>query len=399
MLGRPELQGITDGFAAVALGAFVVAILRRRPKSPLDLRLAFAFGGLCLFFLSRAAAVVSGTHGFAFASQFLACALPAAALFLVEGVLRRHAPRVLKLAVVAGGVSLACALMVSGGRPPVSTWGLGGFVVVSLAVLTALAASRDRSSLSRQENASVDGLILAGAALAMLSVTDFMPTWPLGMTGAGAAALSFVAWAAPSSRRAVGAVVGDIAVLAVLGAAFGTVLAAGTGLAEALRLSVAALTLLLAAAGVLRALRRRTGDEGADFRRALAAADISGLPAFLDSTAGQPMLHGLRLAQGGALADYDGEVLGAGLQAAIPRRPVWTAAALSQPGALEPEQAREELCDLLARTEATHAALVSRRPLRIALLTLPGVGDADAAEADLALFRTLAAAAAAREPA
>ncbi len=400
MLGRAELQGVTDGFAAVALAAFVFAILLRRQRSPLDPRLAFAFGGLCLFFLSRAARAASHAPAFEVAPLLLACGLPLAALLLVEGLLRRHAPRALKLAVVAGGAVLACALASSGDRVLVSHWGLGGFVVLSLLALTALAATRDRESLSRQENASVDGLILAGLALAALAVTDFAPMAPLGMTGAGAATLAFVAWAAPASPRAVRAVIGQVLAMVALAGAYGACVAASghLGLATGARLGITALTLLLAAAGVLRALRQREGGEGAAFRRALAAADLSSLSAFLDAVADQPMLHGLRLAQGPALDDYDGEGLGTALDAALAARPVWTSAALSQPASSMPRQAQEELGDLLARTESTHAALISRRPLRIALLTLPGVGDADAADVDLALFRKLAAAAAMQEP-
>ena len=50
----------------------------------------------------------------------------------------------------------------------------------------------------------------------------------------------------------------------------------------------------------------------------------------------------------------------------------------------------------MARTEASHAALVSANPIRVALLTLPDVATAAEAETDLALFCRLAAVAAKR---
>jgi hypothetical protein len=52
------------------------------------------------------------------------------------------------------------------------------------------------------------------------------------------------------------------------------------------------------------------------------------------------------------------------------------------------------LSDLMVRSEASHAGLISRNPLRIALLTLPEIGEADGAVTDLALFCKLAAIAA-----
>jgi hypothetical protein len=88
------------------------------------------------------------------------------------------------------------------------------------------------------------------------------------------------------------------------------------------------------------------------------------------------------------LAEYEAP----GLAAAMAGRAVWTRAALA--GAA-PARAHDELADLLDRAEATHALMVSSAPLRIALLTLPGVGPNDDAETNLALFRKLAAVAAA----
>ncbi|HXQ46228.1 MAG TPA: hypothetical protein VN806_06400, partial [Caulobacteraceae bacterium] len=121
---------------------------------------------------------------------------------------------------------------------------------------------------------------------------------------------------------------------------------------------------------------------------ALAAGDVSSLDAFLGCVSEQPLLAGLRIADGPVLAEYDA----VGMAAAMAGRAIWTRAAL--PDLAMPDRARDELADLLESAEATHALMVSPSPLRIALLTLPGVPPSDDAETNLELFRKLAAIAA-----
>jgi hypothetical protein len=166
-----------------------------------------------------------------------------------------------------------------------------------------------------------------------------------------------------------------------------------TDAAEAARLGAILLAALLAASAVLDA-RRRTDASKDGLALALAAADTTSLDAFLGSLTDQPLLAGLRLAEGGLLADYDHPKLAAAMAA----QAVWTPAALHDPQTPIGARARDELGDLLARTEASHALLVSPEPLRIALLTLPGAGAVDEVTTDLALFRKLAAVAASDFP-
>jgi hypothetical protein len=109
----------------------------------------------------------------------------------------------------------------------------------------------------------------------------------------------------------------------------------------------------------------------------------------LNSLARQPLLADLRIAEGDMLAEYDAPGLGEAMAA----RAVWTRVAL-QDGV--PERAREELGDLLSRSEASHVVMISRAPLRIALLALPGADPG--VEIALALFHKLAAVAARETP-
>jgi hypothetical protein len=392
MLTRAAAQALVDGFSAVALTASVFVLARRGASSPLRRRLAFAFGGGVLFFGVRAAAEALDSPALELVTLVVVSTLPVAALVLAEGVLRRHAPRALKIAVTLGAVVVAIGLLATRGRQPVSSWGLGGYVILSLAGATVLLLARDRAALSGQENAGVDGLIASGVLLTALSLTDFLQRAPVGLSGIGAAAVAFVLGANPTSVGERRRVLVDFAVV-TLTATFATLVLAGplglTTLQDQVRLGGVLLALLLAASAIIAARHRglRAGSES--LGAALAAADVSSLDAFLGGVSDQPLLAGLRIAQGSLLAEYDA----AGLATAMAARAVWTRPALVD--AAIPDRARDELSDLLESTEATHALLVSATPLRIVLLTLPGVGPSDDAETSLGLLRKLAAIAAA----
>jgi hypothetical protein len=392
MLDRPSAQILIDGLAAVALGASVFVFAQPQSASPLRPRLAFAFGGLCLFFGARAASAALGSDALSLLSEVVGCALPLAALVLAEGLLRRHAPTPLKALVCGAAVAVAAAVLATDGRPPASDWALGAYVVLSLSAVTVLLLARDRASLSRQENASVDALIVSGAAFTLLSVTDFLPRAPVGLSGVGAAMVAYALSANPSSSREARLALSNLCVICALTAIGVLPFASALGMVSApekARLGAIVLAALLAVSAVLDA-RRRTSRSVRDFALALAETDTTSLNAFLSGLADQPLLAGLRLAEGAQLAEYDQPALGA----AMAPRAVWTPAALREAHTPMAPRACDELGDLMARTEATHALLISAAPLRIALLTLPGAGATDDAAADLALFRKLAALAA-----
>jgi hypothetical protein len=395
MLARIAAQGLCDGLAAVALYAHVFAVLRRGTRSALESRLVLAFGALGLFFAFRAIEELSGHPELNLAARLLACPLPVMALILAEGLVRRHAPFALKAGITLGALALGIVLLAFGGNEsPVWSFWLGGYVTLSLLAVTILLLTRDRITLSHQENAGINALILAGVGLILLDLTDFIDSAPLGMSGLGAVLLVFFARANPNSARGVRSAVADLLLIATICAAFAIGLAQALTMADAadlLRLGTATMALGIVLTTALGGFRDRRGrDEARAMRTALAASDTSSLTAFLDPLADQPLLRGLRLAEGGLLADYNPDALGTALMA----RPVWTRQALADPDAQGPQGGREELSDLMVRSEASHAGLISRNPLRIALLTLPEIGEADGAVTDLALFCKLAAIAA-----
>jgi hypothetical protein len=390
MLTRLAGQELIDGLSAVTLGASVFKIAQRKASSLMRPRLGFAFGGLFVLFLARTAFYVLDWDFLHLLALTVVCALPLAALLLSEGVLRRHAPWTLKVLVTLGAAAMAVLLIARDGRAPAATWWLGSYVIPSLALIVMLLLTRDRASLSRQENASVTALVASGALLTALSVTDFLPQTPVGLSGVGAAGVAFVLGVNPSTRRETLAVLTKVLAMSLVAAAGALAFAPAFGLGsldEIVGLGAILMSLLLASNALLDLGRRGAERNAQDFARALSLADTTDLDSFLASLADQPLLAGMQLAEGAMLAEYDAKALGD----AMASRAVWTGMVLGDKQAEIAMRVRDELGDLMARTEATHAMMVSRTPLRIALLTMPDVGPARDIEVDLALFRKLAA--------
>ena len=154
--------------------------------------------------------------------------------------------------------------------------------------MTGLLLARDRSSLSRQENASVETLIGSGAVLTLLSVTDFVAQAPLGVErlwgGGGAYALN----ASPSSRREARLAMSDLVLILVLAAVGAFPLAAALGIAgieEKFRFGVVVFVGLSGSGRGVGCTPAHGLTAGLAFALALAGANLSTLRAFLEDLA------------------------------------------------------------------------------------------------------------------
>src|SRR4051812_30716369 len=91
---------------AIGLSVAMVALYRRDSRSPLTKRLLVALGVIALLFFVRGAAWWTGSDVLDRISLVPAALVPLGALLITEGMLRRHAPRVVKMVFVLGGVGL-----------------------------------------------------------------------------------------------------------------------------------------------------------------------------------------------------------------------------------------------------------------------------------------------------
>jgi hypothetical protein len=92
--------------AAIGLAVAMVALYRRDAKGPLTRRLLVALGFAALLFFTRGIAWWTGRSWLDRLSLVPAALVPLGALVLTEGMLRRHAPRAVKLAAIIGAVVL-----------------------------------------------------------------------------------------------------------------------------------------------------------------------------------------------------------------------------------------------------------------------------------------------------
>lgn len=182
-----------------ALGTLVVAYNLRRsdPHGPVTARAIVALGLVAILFLVRSVAWSTSSGFLAAVVGILAAALPLAALLVAEGLLRRHAPRVLKLAILWGGVAAAVCSIVPKLPGIVATFVLHVVVTGGFAAIGVLLWMRDQTSLTDGENAVIRRVVAAIVLLVPLIATDFiaiMPDLPMRFGAVGALVALFFAF-------------------------------------------------------------------------------------------------------------------------------------------------------------------------------------------------------------
>lgn len=380
---QPLAQACLDGLAAVGLGAYAMAA--RREAGPLVPRLVLLFGLMAAFYAGRGLHALTGVDGlqvFAFAAVALT---PTAALLLAEGVLRRHAPRLLKLAVMgASAVSLGFAFLTARDMAFDARIGLAGPIVLSLLAILGLLGMRDRSQVSASENRVVAALALCLAAALPLILTDFttLMTAPIGMSPIGALLIVLVILSAASGEPRGTTIEIGLLVLVAAGATFGLAHAQGmVDLPDFARLFAVVLAGLIVASLLVRLQAQGAADRRGGLRQRLARADTGSLDHFLADLAEEPLLKDMTILEASQLSDHDAQAL----TATLARRPVWSLERLKAGETAASLAEAESLIDLLERSGATHAGLLSLTPARVGLARLPGLAGGAEAEIDLAL--------------
>lgn len=374
--------------AFVGAGAFLLFHMDERRRSPVDARLS------AVFVLLMALVGVRATR-WAFEEPFLrrieealAAAMPLFALFLAEGLMRRHAPDWMKRVLLFGAVGVAAVALL---RP--RSVGMEFTVVLGVLVAGGLAAValflylRDRRSLSPSENAAISALGLGLLAALPFVAGDFLYAAGLSPWRAGGIALLIFVYAtARLTATGVGgsAVLADLA-LAVFGAgvAFMTLVALVgppdlvTGGAWLLVIFALVLVIL-----IVQALRERDTAVGRqELIAALADAPAAPFDAFIDGVLASPALQRATVLEGANLADYDATAL----YGAFKGGPVITiqeARTMASPG--------EPIAALMETHEATHAVLLANAPLRLLVVNMPGLSSGPDIATQLTLLHKLA---------
>lgn len=374
--------------AAAGAFAYLAHLARRPQRSLLEARTRLLVGTAGLLCAVRAFAWTwPDDLGVQIVAFMPATLLPLAMTLFVEGLLRRHVPRWVKLFGAAIGLAAFLVnLMRPALGPALTNAALGASfaagLLVHMAVLGLVLLRRDRRSLSRAENGLVDAVLWTTALAVPLAATDFRPAlgWPPNRMG-GLAVLIFLFTllrpARARTRRMVWAYdvarLTGTAVIAVVVFAF--LAGPPTGDAIVHWTSVAVAVVLLAV--VLQ--RTREVDRG-DRQRHLLEWLAEPLPGsferFTHSLRRLPLTADARLIDEAALAGYDIDRIVDELRTGPAVRAHGALAAASD---LTADRAREELVDLLERHDMTHVAMIREHPLLLLLVAspeLPGAGEA-----------------------
>jgi hypothetical protein len=170
-------DSIVNLCGAIGLGVAMVMLHRRDPRSPLTRRLLLALGVITFLFFVRGAAWWTGSGLLDRLSVIPAALVPLGALIVTEGILRRHAPRALKMAIVLGGIGIGLGgvLGLERSTTPFSVL-LALFQLAGLVSCGWLLAARDRSTLTASENRSI-GRLAVGAIIVIPSCSPISRCW------------------------------------------------------------------------------------------------------------------------------------------------------------------------------------------------------------------------------
>jgi hypothetical protein len=271
-------DSIVNLCGAIGLGVAILTLYRRDASGPLTRRLLLTLGVIATLFFVRGAAWWTGNALLDRVSLIPAALVPLGALIVTEGVLRRHAPRLVKIAMAAGGIGLGLGGALGPQRfATLHALLLSSFQLAGFATCGWLLAARDRSMLMASENRIINRLAVGAVIMIPFIVTDFRvlaPDIPVRLGALGAllvvTAILIAGGGAETRRQALLMTVLRLASSALLGAA-----AAGMSpdadLAEVIRFCAITMSGVLTIGLMVDALRafRIAGAGRAGFRRGI----------------------------------------------------------------------------------------------------------------------------------
>lgn len=373
------IDSLVNAMGLAGVLALILALRRRDAPGAMRWRWTLALGLVALIYGSRGLEWLSGQTGFVYVAMTAAAAIPLAVLLVVEGLIRRHAPLIVKLLVVAGTLATIVA-MASGARWVDKALGAHVGIGMALGVATALGGMR---GLDRAERRTVIALALCQIALIPAALSDFHDLWPdmparlspLSVMLFGWVGLTIGAWS-------IGQRLGWLAFLAIVAGLTGIGLDAAGADTSALQMAVVVMSALMLVSICAEAIARP--DAGLKLRRALVAIPPGDRDALIQALTASPIFG-----SGVILSEADLEAIDPdALRAIFARYPVlgrrdapWGCV----PGAILPDA----ILALLDASTATHLLMVDPAPLALLAINLPALSASDAIETDLAFVQRL----------
>jgi hypothetical protein len=386
-------DSIVNLCGAIGLTVAMVTLHRRDARSPLTRRLLLALGVIAVLFFVRGAAWWSRDALLDRISLIPAALIPLGALIVTEGILRRHAPRQVKIVIVLGGIGLGL-----GGALGLERFATLYFVLLSLFQLAGFAtcgwllATRDRTTLMASENRSIGRLAVGALIVIPFIATDFQvlaPDIPVRLGALGAllvvTAILIAGGGAETRRQALLMTALRLSSSALLGAAAAFVSPDVDG-AQIMRFGAIAISGVLTIGLMVDALRAYFESQVPGVLNSVAASPARTRDQLIAELARHPIFESARRYRENELAAYDPPMLRDFLST---RRVLRRAEAPW--GLTSSDPAVERAVSLMAANSATHLIILSHDPIDVIVLAVPVISADPATETALALVRRLLA--------
>lgn len=386
-------DSIVNLCGAIGLTVAMMTLHRRDARSPLTRRLLLALGVIATLFFVRGAAWWSGNALLDRISLIPAALIPLGALIVTEGILRRHAPRQVKIVIVLGGIGLGL-----GGAFGLERFATLYFVLLSLFQLAGFAtcgwllATRDRTTLMASENRSIGRLAVGALIVIPFIATDFQvlaPDIPVRLGALGAllvvTAILIAGGGAETRRQALLMTALRLSSSALLGAAAAFVSPDVDG-AQIIRFGAIAISGVLTIGLMVDALRAYFESQVPGVLDSVAASPARTRDQLIAELARHPIFESARRYRENELAAYDPPMLRDFLST---RRVLRRAEAPW--GLTSSDPAVERAVSLMAANSATHLIILSQDPIDVIVLAVPVISADPATETALALVRRLLA--------
>jgi hypothetical protein len=387
-------DSIVNLCGAIGLAVAMATLHRRDPRGPLTRRLLIALGIIASLFLVRGIAWWSGSEWLNNLSAIPAALVPLGALIVTEGILRRHAPRAAKIAILSGGIVIGLAGAV-GFEPLVTPAAilLALFQLTGFVICAWLLATRDPATLMASENRSIGRLAVGAILVIPFILTDFrvlMPDIPVRLGALGAllvvTAILIAERGAETQRQALLLMALRLASSALLGMAAAFVAPADA--AQVVRFCAIAIAGVLTIGLMVDALRAHFESQVPGILNSVAASPAQSRDALIAELARHPIFESARRYRESDLQAYDPALLRDFLSnRRVLRRPgaPWGLAA-SDP-------AVERIVSLMKANSASHVIVLAHDPIDLLVLAVPVISADPATETALALVRRLLASA------
>jgi hypothetical protein len=386
-------DSIVNLCGAIGLSVAMVALHRRDPRSPLTRRLLAMLGVVAVLLFTRGIAWWTESGWLDRLSLIPASLVPLGALVVTEGILRRHAPRVVKMIAVAGAILLGLggAFGLERYSTPYSIV-LSAFQLAGFATCAWLLATRDRSTLLASENRSIGRLAVGALIVIPFIVTDFQalaPDMPVRLGALGAllvvTAVLIAGGSSETRRQGILMTALRLSSSALLGAAAACV-SSDVDAAQIVRFSAIAISGVLTIGLMTDTLRALFESEVPGVLNSVAASSAQTRDQLIAELARHPMFESARRFREDDLSGYDPPLLRDFLsKRRVLRRP-------EAPWGLDAtDPAVERLMSLTKANNATHVIILSHDPVDLLVLAVPVISADPATETALALVRRLLA--------